>query len=90
MLFKGAQGSFGSGKLKIEHGSDVNKQPAKVFFGSCTTRATVAAEAAASGEYVPIGSVYFSDAGKIYVRTAYTTAGATNTDWQKVTATAAD
>jgi hypothetical protein len=52
--------------------------------GASTTRDTVRADA---GTDYAIGSIYLSTAGKMYLKVA--NAGAT-TDWQKVTATAAD
>lgn len=52
--------------------------------GAATTRDTVRAEVGAG---VPIGALYSSSAGKLYLKVA--DAGAT-ADWQKVTATAAD
>jgi len=54
-----------------------------VFQGACTTRDTVRAEVGTCA----IGSLYLSSAGKAYLKVA--NAGAT-TDWQKVTASAAD
>lgn len=52
--------------------------------GAATTRDTVRAEVGAG---VPIGALYSSTAGKLYLKVA--DAGET-ADWQKVTATAAD
>jgi hypothetical protein len=55
-----------------------------VFVGVSTTRAAVLAEC---GEAAAIGAIYLSSAGKQYLKVAN---AAANTDWQKVTATAAD
>lgn len=55
-----------------------------LYTGACTTRDTVRAEVGTGGA---VGSLYLSTAGKLYLKVA--AAGAT-TDWQKVTATAAD
>ena len=55
-----------------------------IYVGSQTTRDTVRAEV---GTAAAIGSVYFSSAGKVYIKVAN---AAATTDWQKVTATAAD
>lgn len=55
----------------------------KIYFGGNTTRAEVLA--ATSG--AKIGSVYFSTTGKIYLKVS---ANGANTDWEKVTASAAD
>lgn len=54
------------------------------YTGACTTRDTLRAEVGTGGA---IGSMYFSTAGKVYIKVA---AGDATTDWQKVTATAAD
>jgi hypothetical protein len=55
-----------------------------LYAGAQTTRAAVLAEVGAGGA---IGSTYYSTAGKQYVKVA--NAGA-NTDWERVTTTAAD
>lgn len=55
-----------------------------IYTGAQTTRDTVRAEVGTGGA---IGSVYFSSAGKIYLKVA--NAGAT-ADWAKVTTSAAD
>lgn len=57
----------------------------KIYFGGSTTRAEVLAATTGS----EVGSVYFSTAGKIYVKVA-DTAEPAETDWQKVTSSAAD
>lgn len=76
-------GKFGfrSGKVKLKE-IESNFGPS-VYFGSNTTRATVLAEY----PLAKVGSLYASTAGKLYLRVAV--AGA-ETDWQKVTASAAD
>ena len=56
----------------------------KIYTGAQTTRDTVRTEVGTAGA---IGSVYFSSAGKIYLKVA--NAGAT-ADWAKVTTSAAD
>lgn len=55
-----------------------------IYTGACTTRDTVRAEVGLGGA---IGSVYFSSAGKIYLKVANADATA---DWAKVTSSAAD
>lgn len=55
-----------------------------VFAGAQTTRLGVLNEVVSTAA---IGSIYMSTAGKMYVKVA--NAGA-NTDWQRVTTTAAD
>lgn len=57
----------------------------KVYFGGETTRADVLA--ATTG--AEVGSVYFSTAGKAYIKVA-DSAEPAETDWQKVTSSAAD
>jgi hypothetical protein len=57
---------------------------ARVYSGAQTTRATVRAEVGLAGA---IGSLYLSSAGKVYMKVANANA---TTDWQKITATAAD
>lgn len=54
------------------------------YVGAQTTRDTVRAEVGTAGA---IGSTYQSTAGKLYLKVANADA---TTDWQKVTATAAD
>lgn len=55
-----------------------------IYTGAQTTRDTVRAEVGLGGA---IGSVYFSSAGKIYLKVANADATA---DWAKVTTSAAD
>ena len=55
----------------------------KVYFGGETTRADVLAATTGAG----VGSVYFSTAGTAYIKVA---SAAAETDWQKVTSSAAD
>jgi hypothetical protein len=55
-----------------------------IYVGAQTTRDTVRAEVGLLGA---IGSVYFSSAGKIYLKVANADATA---DWAKVTSSAAD
>lgn len=55
-----------------------------IYTGEQTTRDTVRAEVGTGGA---IGSVYFSSAGKIYLKVANADATA---DWAKVTTSAAD
>lgn len=57
----------------------------KVYFGGGTTRAEVLAATTGS----EVGSVYFSTAGKSYIKIA-DSASPAETDWQKVTSSAAD
>jgi hypothetical protein len=52
--------------------------------GTQTTRALVRAEV---GDVPAIGSLYLSTAGKLYLKVAN---AAADTDWQRVTTTAAD
>jgi len=52
--------------------------------GTQTTRQTVRAEVS---DAPAIGSLYLSTAGKLYLKVAN---GAADTDWQRVTTTAAD
>jgi hypothetical protein len=54
------------------------------YYGACTTRATLRAEVGTGGA---IGSTYQSSAGKLYLKVA---AAGADTDWQRVTTTAAD
>lgn len=54
------------------------------YTGSATTRAAVRAQAGTQGA---VGSAYFSSAGKQYTKVA---AAGADTDWQRVTTTAAD
>ena len=54
------------------------------FGGAQTTRAAVRAEV---GDSPAIGSRYFSTAGKMYLKVAN---GPADTDWQRVTTSAAD
>jgi hypothetical protein len=63
----------------------LNEAGLQLFFsGASTTRAAVLAEC---GALAAIGAIYSSTAGKQYIKVAN---AAANTDWQKVTATAAD
>lgn len=64
---------------------------ANIFYGDATTRAAVLADVDTDpGSFLcGIGSLYLSSAGKLYVKVAQSGTPA-NTDWQKVTATAAD
>ena len=55
-----------------------------IFQGAATTRAAVLAEC---GARAAIGANYLSSAGKQYIKVAN---AAVATDWQRVTATAAD
>lgn len=55
-----------------------------IYTGAQTTRDTVRAEVGLGGA---IGSVYFSSAGKIYLKVANADA---TTDWANVTSSAAD
>lgn len=55
-----------------------------IYTGAQTTRDTVRAEVGLGGA---VGSVYFSSAGKIYLKVANADATA---DWAKVTTSAAD
>lgn len=55
-----------------------------MFYGAATTRAAVLAEV---GVIAAIGAQYQSSAGKLYIKVANAAAA---TDWQRVTATAAD
>lgn len=54
-----------------------------IGYGSASTRAAVLA----AYPSVAIGSIYLSTAGKMYLKVAN---AAASTDWQRVTATAAD
>ncbi len=76
-------GKFGwrSGDLKVKS-IESNAGP-KVYFGGETSRADVLAVTAGAS----VGSMYFSTAGKAYIKTA---SQGSETDWQKVTASAAD
>jgi len=55
-----------------------------IMQGAATTRATVRA---AAGDACAIGSLYLSTAGKLYLKVTKVPG---DTDWQKVTTTAAD
>ncbi len=60
------------------------------FTGTATTREQVRVDVSDRLDNMnecSIGSVYFSTAGKMYIKVANTHA---DTDWQKVTSTAAD
>jgi hypothetical protein len=76
-------GKFGfrSGDVKVK--SILSNEGNKVYFGGNTTRA----EVLASTKGAILGSIYFSTAGKIYLKIAE---AGSNTDWQKVTTSAAD
>ena len=75
------------GVLSVEGEATPGVAIPQVRAGSQTTRATVLAELDDGINNPAVGSIYLSTAGKIYLRVA--AAGAA-TDWQKVTATAAD
>jgi hypothetical protein len=72
------------GIVRIENRTAVENGCPSLVAGSKTTRATVLAE---FPNDVAIGSLYLSQAGKLYVKVA--NAGAA-TDWEVVTQTAAD
>jgi hypothetical protein len=77
-------GTYG-GKKATGRAALVNEAGLQVvFYGASTTRAAVLAECGASAA---IGAVYLSSAGKQYIKVANAAAA---TDWQRVTATAAD
>ncbi len=69
--------SYSTADIRLSNGQEV-------YTGSATTRAAVRSQAGTQGA---IGSVYLSSAGKMYVKVA---AAAADTDWQRVTTTAAD
>lgn len=75
--------------LAVEVDAGLLTRNVRVFNGSNTTRATVRAEvdALVAHASVAIGSVYFSSAGKIYLKVADAVA---DTDWQRVTTSAVD
>jgi hypothetical protein len=75
MLFSNSE--ITGSKVKFPNGPEI-------FFGPATTRAALRAQV---GREPLIGSLYVSTAGKLYVKTANANA---DTDWQKVTSTAAD
>jgi len=72
------------GMVLIENRTSASKEYARVFHGDKTTRATLRAEVGTAGAE---GSLYLSSAGKLYVKAA---AAGADTDWEKVTQTAAD
>lgn len=76
-------GLVGKGAVALADPTKVNGL-APNYTGSASTRAAVRAQVGATPT---VGSVYRSTAGKLYVKVA--NAGA-DTDWQKVTTTAAD
>jgi hypothetical protein len=71
-------------KLATFATADAQTRKVNFYIGDSTTRATVWAEVSAVDG---TGSLYFSSAGKIYIRTG--NAGA-STDWERVTSSAAD
>lgn len=75
------------GQIRLENRSASTKRYAGVIHGDCTTRATVLAQFDAIYPNAPVGSLYLSAAGKLYLKV--NTAGAA-TDWELVTTTAAD
>lgn len=88
----GASGRLPTGSVALVDASGVAVHGAastlvagttRIFQGACTTRDTVRAEVGTCA----IGSLYVSTAGKLYLKVAN---AAATTDWQKVTATAAD
>ena len=64
--------------------NDAQTRLMRMYLGHLTTRAAVRAEV---GDLVGMGSVYFSTAGKIYIKVAGASA---ETDWELVTSSAAD
>jgi len=72
---------FRSGKVKAKQ-INSNDGPA-IYFGGLTTRAEVLAATTGATK----GSMYFTTAGKSYIKVAV---AGEETDWQKVTSSAAD
>ena len=75
---------FPVGQIQVNNITDMASGVPRIVAGDNTTRLAVYTEVPSD---FSIGSIYMSTAGKIYLKVA--NAGA-NTDWQKVTTSAAD